>query len=455
MIHINKKKYLTLIGTTLLLIIFTILIIPKENSVEKTSKLHATVINSNTANLTVQDSDNIIYTFSVEKNDYKAGDNLIIEYTGLLNKEIENQTNKLVNITPVSQDEEDIMPRSSNNLFSDFDILASNKLKEMTLEEKIGQILLVRYPEENVEEAISEYKVGGFIFFEDNFESKTLKEVQNMINNVQSMSKIPLLTAVDEEGGTVVRVSSNPNIISEPFASPRELYLEGGFDLIATDTKQKSALLESLGLNLNLAPVIDVSTNQTDYIYERTLGEDTELTSEYARTVIEANTGSSVSYVLKHFPGYGNNEDTHLGEVIDTRPKEEILSRDLPPFEAGIDAGAEAILVSHNLVQSMDSSNPASLSPSVHNILRNNLGFSGIVITDDLAMAAVSSIDNVTVRALLAGNDIIITTDYKQSFANIKNAVDDGTISETLIDNVVQRIISWKYAKGLMYEQTK
>lgn len=455
MIHINKKKYIYLIGVTFIVAVFTLLIIPTEEKTLDTNTLTATVINSNTNKLTVQDDQNIIYTFDVEKNKFNVGDNLVIEYTGLLNKNKERQTTDLVNISPVSQDEEDVTPRNSDGIFSQFSTLANNKLKEMTLEEKIGQILLVRYPESNVEDAINSYKVGGFVFFETDFENKSTKEVQNMMNDLQSMTKIPLLTATDEEGGKVVRVSSNEKLVAEPFASSRELYLEGGFDLIAKDTKEKSTLLESLGLNVNLAPVVDVSTNSSDYMYERTLGEGTELTSEYAETVIEANKGSSVSYVLKHFPGYGNNEDTHEGEVIDTRSYADIEANDLPPFETGIKSGAEAILVSHNIVQSIDENNPASLSASVHNLLRNNLGFTGIIMTDDLAMNATSSIENATVKALLAGNDIVITTDYQDSYNQIKDAVDDGTISEDLIDNIVHRIISWKYAKGLMYEKTK
>ncbi len=455
MIYINKKNYIYTISALVIVVAFSLLFLPKEDKTLNTSKLNATVITSYTDQITVQDEQNIIYTFNVEKNDFKAGDNLIIEYTGLLDKNKEQQTTKLVDISPVSQDEEDITPRIVDGIFSQYSTLASNKLKEMTLEEKIGQILLVRYPESNVQKAINTYMVGGFVFFEQDFANKTATEVQSMINSLQSMAKIPLLTATDEEGGTVVRVSSNQNLSAEPFASPRELYLEGGFDLIAKNTKEKSALLENLGLNVNLAPVVDVSTDSSDYMYERTLGEGPELTSEYAKTVIEASKDNNVSYVLKHFPGYGNNEDTHNGEVIDTRTYESMETNDLPPFEAGIESGAEAILVSHNIVQSIDENNPASLSASVHNLLRNNLGFTGIIITDDLAMSAVASIDNATVKALQAGNDIVITTDYQESYNQIKDAVDDGTLSEDLIDNVVQRILSWKYAKGLMYEKTK
>lgn len=138
---------------------------------------------------------------------------------------------------------------------------------------------------------------------------------------------------MDEEGGIVTRVSSNTNLRSEKFKSPRELYLEGGFDRIKEDTKEKSDLLESLGLNLNLAPVVDVSTNPDDYMYSRTLGENTDLTSRYAKTVIEESKNGNVSFTLKHFPGYGNNADTHDGTATDKRTYEEIMTNDIPPLK--------------------------------------------------------------------------------------------------------------------------
>lgn len=454
MIHINKKKYLSLIAIFLFASFATYLLIPNEKSLEKTSKLTATVLKSDNDSLTVKDEANIIYTFSVEKDVFAPGDDVIIEYTGLLNKAKEQQGNKLVNITPVSQDEE-IAPYSVDNLFSNFNLLASNKLKEMTLDEKIGQLLLVRYDADKVKEAINKYKVGGFVFFEHDFQGKTPDEVKKMISSAQATSKIPLLTAVDEEGGSVVRISSNKLLADEPFKSPQELYKEGGFDLIKTDTQKKSLLLEELGLNVNLAPVVDVSTSSGDYIYHRTIGEDTETTSEYAKTVIEANKKTGVSYVLKHFPGYANNSDSHDGKVIDKRDFTAIEEQDLPPFAAGIESGVEAVLVSHITVNSIDENNPASLSASVHNLLRNNLGFTGVIITDDLAMRATSSIKDVYKKALLAGNDILMTTDYEKAFNEIKTAVEEGELSEEFIDSIVHKIISWKFHKGLMYEKTK
>lgn len=438
--------------------VLTVLLFPsgKEEKLV-TSKLTAMVINIGESTLTVQDDKDVIYTFNSNSNDVNVGEVVVIEYTGLLDKSTSVQKNSLVGILPVSNDEEEYFNRSRSNggIFEQFNTLAENKLKTMTLDEKIGQLLLVRYPDANAKEALEKYKFGGYVFFEKDFKDKTEKEVQNMMSELQKVANIPLLTAVDEEGGKVVRVSSNPNLASSKFLSPRQLYQEGGFDLIKEDVVNKSKVLANLGINLNLAPVVDVSTNPDDYMYDRTLGEGTSLTSTYASTVINASKNGKVSYVLKHFPGYGNNNDTHQGVVLDNRTFSDIETNDLPPFEAGINASAEAVLVSHNTVVNIDSNNPASLSPSIHNLLRNNLGFTGVIMTDDLAMGAISSIDNATVKALLAGNDIIMVTDYEKSFNEIKSALNNGTISEELIDNANHRIISWKYYKGLMYQNQK
>lgn len=325
----------------------------------------------------------------------------------------------------------------------------------MPLNEKIGQLFLVRYPDTNAIEDLKKYNLAGYIFFEKDFKNKTENEVKNMITNLQDAAKIPILTAVDEEGGKVVRVSSNTNLVKEEFKSSKELYNEGGFNLIKDDTIYKSSILKNLGLNLNLAPVVDVSTDSSDYIYERTLGENTSLTSTYAKTVIDASMGTGVSYTLKHFPGYGHNTNTHDEDSIDNRTYEEIRTNDLPPFKAGIDVGAEAILVGYNVVTSIDNKNPASLSASVHNLLRNNLDFTGIVMTDNLDMGALSNIDNTVVKAVLAGNDLIITTDYKSDIAALKTAVSNGTVSEELIDKLAFRVLAWKYYKGLLFEITK
>lgn len=338
----------------------------------------------------------------------------------------------------------------NNSLFGKYYKKSLRKLKNMSIDQKIGQLLLVRYPEEEQKDVLKKYQFGGYLFFAKDFRNKTKDEVISMINDLQAASKIPILTAVDEEGGIVVRVSSNPNLRSERFLSSQKLYELGGFDKIKEDTIEKSNLLKELGLNLNLAPVVDVSTNKDDYMYERSIGQNSDITAEYAKTVISASKGSGVSYTLKHFPGYGNNIDTHTASSIDNRSLDDIEKNDLPPFKAGIEAKAEAILVSHNIVDSIDNKNPASISQNVHKLLRKNLNFSGIVITDDLEMGATKDIEDKSVKAILAGNDLLIVTDYLESINEIKNAINNKIITENDLDKKVLKILEWKYYKKLL-----
>lgn len=338
----------------------------------------------------------------------------------------------------------------NNSLFGKYYKKSLRKLKNMSIDQKIGQLLLVRYPEEEQKDVLKKYQFGGYLFFAKDFRNKTKDEVISMINDLQAASKIPILTAVDEEGGVVVRVSSNPNLRSERFLSSQKLYELGGFDKIKEDTIEKSNLLKELGLNLNLAPVVDVSTNKDDYMYERSIGQNSDITAEYAKTVISASKGSGVSYTLKHFPGYGNNIDTHTASSIDNRSLDDIEKNDLPPFKAGIEAKAEAILVSHNIVDSIDNKNPASISPKVHKLLRKNLNFSGIVITDDLEMGATKDIEDKSVKAILADNDLLIVTDYLESINEIKNAINNKIITENDLDKKVLKILEWKYYKKLL-----
>lgn len=131
------------------------------------------------------------------------------------------------------------------------------------------------------------------------------------------------------------------------------------------------------------------------------------------------------------------------------------MNNDIPPFVSGIKAKAEVILVSHNIVTSIDSNNPASLSLSIHELLREKLNFTGIILTDDLDMGATSNIENACVKAVLAGNDLIITTNYKDSFNSIKNAINNNIITEEDIDALAHRVLSWKYYKGLIIENNK
>ena len=391
----------------------------------------------------IECNDNII--LELDLNDkYNVGDILNIEYLDNFNKD---NIKKIDNIKSF-----DLNLLESDAIFKDYYNNAFELLKKMSIDEKIGQLLFARVSDVNQIKDLKEYKFGGYLLFKRDFTKKTKDEVIKMIKSYQDNSKIPLLIGADEEGGIVTRISSNSNLVKEPFKSPRVLYLEGGLDKIKEDTISKNKILESLGINVNLAPVVDVSTNENDYMYKRSLGENSEITSEFSKLVIETSKDSKVSYCLKHFPGYGNNADTHIGLSLDTRDLESIKNIDLPPFESGIKAGAESVLVSHNIVSSIDKDNPASISIGIHNLLRDDLKFTGVVITDDLSMGAIEDHykDGAVVNAINSGNDLLIVSDYKSSIKEIKDAINNKKLSENIINKRVLRILAWKYYKGLV-----
>ncbi len=328
-------------------------------------------------------------------------------------------------------------------------------ISSMTLEEKVGQLFFVRCPADSAAEDVSTYHLGGYILFGRDTKDRTANELIQTIQHYQDAAAIPLLMGVDEEGGTVVRVSSNPHLRSEKFASPQRLYALGGMDRILADTREKNVLLRALGFNVNLAPVADVSTDPGDFIYDRAFGQDAAATSDYVSAVTGQMRADGMGSVLKHFPGYGDNADTHTGIAVDDRPYEDFVNSDFLPFLAGMAAGGDtaAVLVSHNIVECMDPDLPASLSPQVHRILRQDLGFDGVVMTDDLAMDAVGAYAGdgaVAVMALQAGNDMVVTTDYRSQIPKVLEAVENGSLEEAAIDAACRRVLRWKQALGLL-----
>ena len=337
-------------------------------------------------------------------------------------------------------------------------------LEDMTLEEKVGQLFFVRVPAENAVEDVMTYHLGGYLLFGRDTQNKTASELIQTIASYQAAAELPLLIGVDEEGGTVVRVSSNPHLRSKKFSSPGKLWKQG-LDALLRETREKSILLKSLGFNVNLAPVADVSTNSGDFIYDRTTGMDAEETADYTARVTEAQSFYGLGSVLKHFPGYGNNKDTHTGVAVDERSMEKFLEQDFLPFQAGIAVEETvwpsgelrrlrpAVLVSHNIVNCMDPDLPASLSPEVHRILREDLGFDGVVMTDDLAMDAVKAYaaeGNVAVMSIQAGNDLVVTTDYRTQIPRVIQAVRDGALEEEAVDAACLRVLRWKLELGLL-----
>lgn len=328
------------------------------------------------------------------------------------------------------------------------------KLKAMDLPEKVGQLFLARCPStEQAYSDVADYKLGGYILFGRDIEGENKKSLKTKISGYQKKAKIPLLIAIDEEGGTVNRLSYNKNFRAKPFSSPRELYEKGGTELVLSDLKEKAELLHSLGINLNLAPVADISTKQEDFMYDRSLGKSAAETSDYIREIIEESKKLNIGATLKHFPGYGNNGDTHSDTVFDKRPYKSFLKSDFLPFIAGIEAGADSILVSHNVVTSMDPKKPASLSKEVHRVLRDELNFKGVILTDDMNMDAVlpyADSSNSAVAALMAGNDMVLCDNYQSQIPAVIKAVESGKVSEEGIDDSVMRILRWKQNLGLL-----
>ncbi len=351
-------------------------------------------------------------------------------------------------LPPEAEEPEETDPADSSHPSPSFDLTEQEAiLRDMTLEEKVGQMFIARCPKENAAQLAAEYHLGGYILFGRDFTGKTKTQVIDTIQSYQDSVELPLLIGVDEEGGTVNRVSLNTHLRAVPFWSPQDLYAEGGFDLIRSDTLEKCQLLSSLGINLNFAPVCDVSQDPDDFIYQRNFGQDAQQTAKYVKTVVEVMTGQGMGCVLKHFPGYGSNEDTHTGIAYDQRPYETFQNSDFLPFQAGIDAGANMVLVSHNVVACMDGDYPASLSPRVHEILRDELGFDGVIITDDLAMDGIRDFtgdSQAAVLAVLAGNDMLCCTDFETQIPAVIEAVKQGVISEEQINQSVLRILSLK-----------
>ena len=339
---------------------------------------------------------------------------------------------------------------SSKDLFEDYYQKAEEFMKGMTLEEKIGQMLFPRFNLTNYTDDIPIKKPGGFILFAYDFVfNETF--IQQYINKSQELSEanvgLPLGLAVDEEGGNVVRVS--PYHRDEGgFPSPQQIYNESGNDGILKIDQEKRDLLRKFFLNVNLAPVADISYNSSDYIYDRTLGRGPEESAEYIEKDVEGYVNDNFTCCAKHFPGYGNNIDTHGDIAIDKRSYEQFQNEDFLTFEAAIRKQIPMILVSHNIVLCKDKKYPASLSKAWHDILRNELNYTGLILTDDLSMGAIKKyIDNISeaVLAVNAGNDILLTSDYYKHYDALMKAADDGKITEETVDKACKRIIAWKF----------
>ena len=325
-------------------------------------------------------------------------------------------------------------------------------VQKLTAQELVGQLFLARYDESRAIEDIGNYHLGGYVLFSRDFASSSPEDIQSKTNSCQAASRLPMLIAIDEEGGSVVRVSGHSQFRSSPFPSPRTLYNTGGIDLIVETEIEKCRLLKSLGINVNLAPVCDITTDPNAFMYPRSLGQSPAITGAFAADVCAVMAQERIGSVLKHFPGYGNNVDTHIGIAVDKRSLEELEAQDLLPFRAGIAAGCGGILASHTIVEAIDPTTPASLSPKAIRYLRRNLGFSGVIITDDLIMEAITDTygtGEAAVLAILAGCDLLCSTDYEIQYSAVLDAVNTGRIPIEQLRQSAARILQWKHDLGL------
>ena len=326
-------------------------------------------------------------------------------------------------------------------------------LNNMSVREKAAQMMLVSCMDEELARSYAARGAGGLCLFAKPFEGKTPEQVKAMTAGFQEAARYPMLISVDEEGGTVNRVSINPLLREKKFQSPKEVYEAGGWGQVRIDTEEKASFLLNLGINSNLAPVCDVPLTNWDFIAPRSFGLNASDTASYIMAVVTAMRNKHIGSTLKHFPGYGGSSDTHKMMAYDNRDYQTFVDRDFKPFRAGIEAGADSVMVSHNIVKCMDPDQPASLSPEVHRILREELNFRGVIITDDLGMSAITQYtngENPAVAAVKAGNDLLCYSDFDGAVDAITAAVEAGEIEESQLDASVLRILYWKRSIGIL-----
>ena len=347
----------------------------------------------------------------------------------------------------------------SGELFDNYYLEAEKYIQNMTIEEKIGQMFIVRYNEKTAQDIILDKKPCGFTLYRVDFDHDE-NYILNKISTLQNLSmktvNLPLGIAVDEEGGTVNRVSFYHRNEGK-FPSPQEIYNKSGIKGILDIDQEKRNLLRKFKVNINFAPVADISYNSSDYIYNRTLGKSAIETAEYIGKDVEGYVNDNFSCCVKHFPGYSSNKDTHKDKSKDNRSYDILLKEDFKPFEAAIKNKVPMIMCSHNILECKDPIYPVSISKTWHDILRNELNYSGLILTDDLCMGAIKTYSKKETGAALAvkaGNDILLVTDINKHFNEIITAVKSGDINEEIINKACRRVIAWKLKYLMNFEKS-
>ncbi|HLH62176.1 MAG TPA: glycoside hydrolase family 3 protein [Ktedonobacteraceae bacterium] len=334
-------------------------------------------------------------------------------------------------------------------------------VQNMTLDQKLGQMMIVQFIGPtyglDISTMISQYSVGAVLIYTANNNIVSKTQLKGLIAQMQGNSVIPLAVAIDQEGGTVDRLVN----LDGPRPSATEIGATNDPARAQAEGVQDARDLASYGFNLNLAPVVDVNNAYNPQLLDRTFGSNPTLVTQMARAYLQGlQQSGKVLGTLKHFPGLGDvSTDPHIGVPILTRSKSDLEAIDWAPYRALIQQGiVHAIMVTHELVEAVDNTIPSSLSYKVvTGILRDELGFQGVIMTDSLTMESITSYyseGQAAALAVEAGDDLLMGASTPQDVATmiegIKQAIASGAISQQRIDDSVRRILMLKYEMGLL-----
>ena len=334
-----------------------------------------------------------------------------------------------------------------------------DKINSMTLDEKIGQMIITGFDgseyNDDMDRLINEYKVGGVILFARNIEdSNQMIELTRALQ--ENNNNIPLFISIDEEGG---RVSRLPDDI-EKFPAAFDIGLINNDQTAYENGKEIGYTLKRLGINLDYAPVLDIYSNENNTVIgDRAFSKEESIVSTMGIATMEGIEDADIIPVVKHFPGHGDTEvDSHYGLPIVYKTLEELRNFEFIPFVKAIESGCDVIMVSHIILNEVDSSNPASLSKIViSDLLRKDLEFDKVVITDDMSMGAITSImsiEEACIKSIEAGCDILLLgnayEEIEQVINSIKLKLYNGEISEEQINKSVKRILELKKKYNMM-----
>ena len=341
-------------------------------------------------------------------------------------------------------------------------------IHELTLEQKVAQLFVVR-PEaitdvgvaiaagDATRDALTKYPVGGICYFAENL--KDPKQTTEMLRNSQNYTKdacgIPLFTCVDEEGGTVVRVADNQAFNATNVGDMSNIGATGDPERARDAAFTMATYLKELGFNVDFAPVADIATSEDETMAQRSFGSTADEVTPMVLAQMEAFSRAGMVCCVKHFPGIGDAEgDSHNDRIYSHQTAEEMLEGPIVPFKAAIDNGVPMIMVGHLSCLGISKSDvPASLDPNVvQSMLRDQLGYKGIIITDSLEMGAATSSckdSEQAVKAIQAGADLVLMPkDFKGAYQGLLDAVKSGTIDEDRIDESLRRIVAVKLEIG-------